>query len=632
MKPALHILVLFPLYACHETSAAAPDANNGGHAGEGTASVEAARTALGGDASGQVGGYNSASVEVAGKNQTAGANAAAGLGSASLQTHPLNTGGPSLQSDDAGNAGNTHRPGLQSDDAGNAGNGGAPGLQSDDAGNAGNGAHESLMLVTEPTFTGNDNDAVPLVGIVRFETNVPTAATILVSGGEEEWTLEFPTRTLRHERVVLGVKPDTLYEVVVTVTSEHQELVVPPLQWSTPAVPGNFPRLDLVQSDPSRMEPGMTIFDFGYETSRTGLIVVDALGTVRWWYDTTNFLAIGRLLANGNHVFIHQGFPEVIEMDWRGNRVTEWRIAQDGSQIPEGVIALDVPEAHFHHSIHEMPNGNLLTLCREHRSVENYPTSTTDREAPAGTAKVRGDVIIEFTREGEIVKHIPLLDLLDPTRVGHDAVSDQEGFQDWSHGNAAVYDAASDAYLVSLRNQDAVAKIDRTTESLVWILGNHANWGDPWQPKLLSPTGDDFRWQYHQHAAAPSPEEVCMYDNGNHGAPAFQPVQTPVYSRAVCYGINEDEMTIVQLWSYGPSWQGQSLFAGAGGDADRQPSTRNVLITSASGIRDGDPLVGAQVIEVSDSGEPVFELHVREERPFVYGADRIPDIRRIELD
>ena len=66
------------------------------------------------------------------------------------------------------------------------------------------------------------------------------------------------------------------------------------------------------------------------------------------------------------------------------------------------------------------------------------------------------------------------------------------------------------------------------------------------------------------------------------------------------------------------------------GDADRQPVTGNVLITSSQlGTADGTTY--AQILEVTPDGTHVFELSMQGKSGSVYPvyrADRIPDIRK----
>jgi arylsulfate sulfotransferase len=206
---------------------------------------------------------------------------------------------------------------------------------------------------------------------------------------------------------------------------------------------------------------------------------------------------------------------------------------------------------------------------------------------------------------------------------------------DWDHANAVVYDEASDAYYVSLRHQDAVIKVSRTDEKLIWILGTPANWVAPWQNKLLAPVGD-LLWPFHQHAVELNPIGIGLYDNGNYRAAAFAPVDTtkPEYSRAVIYAVDEAAKTVSQVWSYGPPSGADAFFSSGMGDCDRQPVTGNVLITNSQRVAQSATATDttyAQIIEVTPDGSRVFELTTlgKEGSVYpVYRADRIPDIRR----
>ena len=52
----------------------------------------------------------------------------------------------------------------------------------------------------------------------------------------------------------------------------------------------------------------------------------------------------------------------------------------------------------------ELPSGNLLALSSEVRSYDNFPTSAGDPNAPTTTRDLAGDVIVEFQRDGVIVR------------------------------------------------------------------------------------------------------------------------------------------------------------------------------------------------------------------------------------
>ncbi len=64
-----------------------------------------------------------------------------------------------------------------------------------------------------------------------------------------------------------------------------------------------------------------------------------------------------------------------------------------------------------------MPSGTLMTVSSELRTYDDYPTSSIDPEAPTESATVVGDVLVEFNRDGAVLREVRLLDVLDPFRT-----------------------------------------------------------------------------------------------------------------------------------------------------------------------------------------------------------------------
>ena len=273
--------------------------------------------------------------------------------------------------------------------------------------------------------------------------------------------------------------------------------------------------------------------------------------------------------------------------------------------------------------------------------VDDFPTSEDDAAAPTRTTPVMGSVIVELQPDGTVVKSISLLDLLDPRRIGRSVFDktgplssayDTAGSQsaDWDHANSVVYDPGSDSYYVSLRVQDAVVKVNRTSETLTWILGTSANWKAPWSDKLLTTDDVDFVWQYHQHAAKPLPDDrLILYDNGSYRAAAFE-TPRPEWSRAVIFQIHERDRRVTHEWSYGVPSGPDRFFSAYMGNANLLPATGNVLFVNAT-VKEGSTTY-AQIIEVTSDGTRVFEMSLKGSSSgsvyIIYRAERIADIRR----
>ena len=518
--------------------------------------------------------------------------------------------------------------------AGGSATGGAGGA---DAGPPG----QPVAFIDSPTFTGNDNPAAPQAGVLRLTTDVAAKVHVEVSGGDERWTLDLPGTT-SVKKPIVGLKPATTYDVTVSVSAGANTLTAGPLSWTTPPLPTNFLPIQVTKSDPSKMEPGMTLFAIrdGWYLAQAPVIIVDHQGTVRWYFSDRSNMAQEdlRQLPNGN-LFFGRDFCTLREIDLLGNVVRAFHASKWPGTCTTIAGSVPVEVDDFHHESAVLATGNVLTLSTETRQVAGYPTSETDANAAKQNALVMGSAIVEFTPTGEIVKRISMLDLLDPTRIGRDSLTQDWSSQhatpgqrpyDWDHANAVIYDASSDSYLVSLRHQDAVVKVNRTSGTLTWILGNPANWVAPWKDKLLAPTGN-LLWPFHQHAVELNALGLGLYDNGNYRAAAYQSVDgsVPEYSRAAIYKVDETAKTVSQVWSYGPSSGSDSFYSTGMGDADWQPATGNVLLTSSQ-IVAGDGSTYAQIVEVTPDGTRVFELNTKGSAGSVYPvyrADRIQDLR-----
>ena len=193
-------------------------------------------------------------------------------------------------------------------------------------------------------------------------------------------------------------------------------------------------------------------------------------------------------------------------------------------------------------------------------------------------------MIIEFERDtGKIVWEWKAFDHMDPFRIGYETFRNywvRRGFPntlDWSHANNLLYDAADDSLIVNFRYQAAAIKIDRKTKQIKWIFGEPSGWGKL-ADKLLKPVGK-IQWPYHQHSPTPTPRgTLLVFDNGNYQARPFTPAKPPkeTYTRAVEYRIDEENMTVEEIWaSEGPG--PDSVVTFAMGDVEWLPQTQNVL-------------------------------------------------------
>jgi hypothetical protein len=503
---------------------------------------------------------------------------------------------------------------------------------------------------------------VPLGGIVRVETTRPCRAEARIRDSERSWGAPGnETAATVHEIRVLGLRPGRSHDITVVLRSGDESITSGPLTIETPPLPEDFPATQLIRSQPGRMEPGVTLLDVHrWENSFPSLLVswfimVDHAGEVVWHLRVPEPSGGIRFLPNGNFRFLHGAQPTGMrEIDLLGNVVRQYRATGTGVKAREGEIA--VPVDTFHHDHLTLPNGHILVLSTECRRVEEYPSNFRQPRMTA-PANVVGDVIVEMRPDGTIAGRWPLLDMLDPQRIGYGSLDRSwdlgvypfklSGTRDWSHTNSIIYDARDDSIVCCPRHQDAVVKFDRTTSEVQWILGTAAGWRGELAKKLLQPR-ERVEWPFHAHGIKYTPQgTLLLFDNGNGRAipPARSEAPHRCYSRAVEYAIDEQSGTVRQEWSYGGPGSDR-FFSAFVGDADWLSQTGNVLITDGGRLEDaaGRPLAElpgkvqwGRVLEVTRTGpaEVLFELHLSEKGrgngfgSSIYRAERLPGLEAL---
>ncbi|MEM9407409.1 MAG: aryl-sulfate sulfotransferase [Acidobacteriota bacterium] len=452
----------------------------------------------------------------------------------------------------------------------------------------------------------NPNPAVPLAATLRLTTDRPATVRLAIDDGERVTEVAPKTDPVtEHEVLVLGLLPGTEHTVTATVVAENgAETALEPLTLETAPLPEDFPPIRVPVRKPQSMEAGTTMIQVfrwlpdepGEDDQNWGLaFAADAEGRVRWFYRADFSFNEVRRLRSGNLFLADNGVMR--EIDMLGNIVASWhtRLSKP-EERPEGSLPVDIDT--FHHDVIEMPNGNFLALSTEARWFEDFPS-----EYPPSTATepchVIGDVVAEFTRKGEVVRQIKVLDVLDPFRIGNNSLSTsfyedeyedvlEKPGRDLTHSNALLYLPESDSVLVSSNHHGAHYQMSLATGELEWLAGDPEGWKEPWASKLLEPLGE-VAWTYHQHGIDPTPRGTYLiYDNG--GGRSIPPVEPmPVgerYSRVVEYRIDQEARTVEEVWEYGKEQEWfMSPFIS---DADPLLETGNVLITDGGRMVDND--------------------------------------------
>ncbi len=466
------------------------------------------------------------------------------------------------------------------------------------------------LAVKDAKLVQDPSGHAPLAALLTFTTDTPATATLVIeSAGRETITQPFPAKTgTDHSLMVLGMVSGTKFSVRADLAdSKGGKASTQVFDIQTPPLPEEFPPISVTASRPRRMEPGLTMIPLMRWPPGTMadvhyglLLAVNAQGEVIWFYKTDHQVFDPVALQDGNFAYLaHRANGIMHEADMLGNIIRSWHSTGTPKEVREGSIPIATDT--LHHTFEQMPNGNFLMLGTEVRHFDAYPSSETTVPAPTVPAAVIGDLIMEVEPSGKILREFKLFDLINPLRIGYDSLGAgfyQETYakvlktpaKDWSHSNSIFYDEKTNSVVMSSRQIDVVSKIDMATGKLVWLLGNHDDWTEAEKKYLLTPVGDHFAWQYHQHAVKVTPQgTILLFDNGNYRARPGQEKQKPeeAYSRAVEFKVDEAKMTVEQVWSYGED-AADRFHSPFICDVDWLPQTGNVLMTDGGRIKDKD--------------------------------------------
>ena len=437
--------------------------------------------------------------------------------------------------------------------------------------------------IDNPNIIVNPYEISPLTALVIFETEEEVAPTVTIMGKDEHTTFthEFESNTV-HYLPIYGLYAGEANEVIIEFGDTKKNITI-----ETEALPEDFILPTSVKADKNSLGNELYFFSpssSGYTSA------YDINGDVRWYLTINALWEINRL-ENGHFMVSTERLVNspyymtgLYEMDLLGKIYKE--------------ISL---EGGYHHDYFEMPNGNLLV-------------ASDDFYNDYGTVE---DYIVEVDiNNGEIIKTWDLKDILNMD----DGKSENWVDYDWFHNNSVWYDEATNSITLSGRHQDAVINIDYDTGELNWIIGDSTNWSEEYQKYFFTPVGDDFEWQWSQHAAMITPEGyVFILDNGNNKSKnkeEYVPAEDS-YTRGVMYKIDTDNMTIEQIWEYGKE-RGSEFYSPYISDVDYLDKGHYIVHSGGivyvdgknsnkpAGIGGADKLVSDTVELIDD--EVVFEI------------------------
>lgn len=306
-----------------------------------------------------------------------------------------------------------------------------------------------------------------------------------------------------------------------------------------------------------------------------GLVTIDGEGEIVWYVETdeseeTGTLAMARK-PNGNIVYIENenGLKEITPL---------------GEPV-RSISSPCNPHNLFHHELHLMPDGRVMTLGYVIRDVFDDP----DRPQA-------GDNIWIWDQErGSMDEVWNVFDHIDATQdrtVASDTAQaylwngceDNQPTEDWTHANSAKV-AENGTTLFSIRHLNQVVAISPDFDEIAWRLGG------PGSDFTFPDPTDRF---YHQHSAYQLPNgNILLFDNGNTRPDA----EGGEYSRALELTLDFNAMTATKVWEYKPD---PPLFAPAVSNVERLENG-NTLVTFGA---NADEVFS--IVEAGRQGEAVW--------------------------
>lgn len=437
--------------------------------------------------------------------------------------------------------------------------------------------------IDNPNIILDPYDASPLTALVLFETDDEVEPTITIVGKDELTTYTYKSKKSNmHYLPIYGLYADYENTIIIEYGDVRKEITI-----KTNPLPDNFILPTSIKADKEKLSNDLYFFT---PSSRGYTCAYDTNGDVRWYLTNyaiwnINKLKNGHMLVSTERLINAPYYMTgLYEIDMFGKIYNEYSL-----------------EGGYHHDYYEMPNGNLLVASDNFNSDE-------------GTVE---DYIVEIDRQnGNIVKKFDLKSILNM----EDGKSENWSSYDWFHNNAVWYDDKTNSITLSGRHQDAVINISYETGNLNWIIGDSTNWSSEYQKYFFKPVGDNFEWQWSQHAAMITPKGyVFLFDNGNNKSKIKENYVSAEnsYSRGVMYKIDTNNMTIEQIYEYGKE-RGSEFYSPYISDVDYLDENHYIIHSGGivyvdgknsnqpAGLGGADKLVSDTVEILND--EIIFEI------------------------
>ena len=429
----------------------------------------------------------------------------------------------------------------------------------------------------------NPYSIVPLTAVLKVKTVPADEVDIRVIGqdGADSDVSKTVSKRTWHEIPILGLyggDDEFVNEVEITVRGRMKTIRV-----KTESLDLQLPVIGIALEDMSPADSGMHLLEYSFQNpagfKKRIPLIFDRFGKIRWYHIPKGGIAIKRIETG------YFRFPFQDE-----NKLP--RLVREISMLGEEKSCVAIPEEflQIHHDLVENPiNGNMWITVH-------------------GPGEKWGSTVIEMDREGTLIRSWDVGDIVNEVIGENDIV---EVGEDWFHNNSIWYDERDHSLILSGRNQ-FVVKIDYETGSIVWILGdeNKAWYDTPLRDYALEPIEpQDYEPPLGQHNVQLLPKgNLYLFDNGFDGdeeRPDLPDGLGRGYSRGVEYELDEENMTVRQVWQYGKQ-RGINMYSTHISGVSCSPNGDRYIV---SGVIRQDPYSQVRVVELLSTleGERVFE-------------------------
>jgi hypothetical protein len=406
------------------------------------------------------------------------------------------------------------------------------------------------------------------------------------------------------------MKQNTLYHMRAVLSSATGRFVDRDHTFQTGAIPpALIPQMQITIPSGQTPTPGVQLVSGIFD-----VFAMNPTGDIIWFY---NYQGTGsgpwlvKLLPNGNMLmlFIYSGNDNsgIREVDLAGNIVRQLDLLDLSNKLTRAGYNIQLMS--IDHDVLLLPNGHLLFITVNSRvftDLPGYPGQTT----------VLGNAVIDVDENNNVAWVWDAFDHLDVNR--HPI-----NFPDWTHANSLFYIPDDGSFLLSLRHQHWVLKIDYQNGSgpgdVLWKLGYQGDFA------LQSDSPAD--WFYAQHDANIASTnltgdfQLALFDNGDYrvlddSGDVCNPTGPPMcYSTAAIFDVNENTKTASRLWS------DQTPYSNWGGST-QELSNSNVFFNETAPA----DIHGSRIMEVTQQANPATVWELEFQSLGSYRAKHLPSL------